>query len=1085
MQLYIDYDDAKVTYVGLGENIAGFVDNGVENRVNLAMFNADGFDHSSGVLATLKFVIVAGNTNVDFNASSYVQDVSFNNIAVAYTNGSVGEVAASLLLGDVTAVAGTEVSIPLSGLKLENIGSMNLDVMYDASVLEFVRIDNVVSGNLIGNAAGGTLSLGYLNAEGLDLLDGKVADLVFNYVIGASAITFDAANADIQDVNFAPVALAFVDGSIDESSYTPPAFVNTLPDTTIEVNSTLAYQYTGTGADLVFALVSGPSGVAIDSSGSFSWTPVYGQAGVYSVVASLTDGVNTLLDTATVTVTGEETYVYEITENATDGTLDNNWYYNVSSAAGTINVVDSTGSAWGSHVIVFGDSAYTGLIHPQELALSNYTISADIYVVGPADADAPLYSGLAIRMTGSEFEYYRFIYRNSSSSNNGQLKLQGYNGSWHISAAWTPDVDFPALETGFHNFKVRVHDGEFQCFIDGQLLPGGPYVDPDPFMAQGYPGIYKYNGSYAEVMFDNFKVQATSVPEQKVVSIKEIQGEGSGSKYDGLAIKTTGIVTASNSKGFFIQDSTGAWNGIYVYNNSNPAIGDEVTLTAFVKEYYGLTELYDVVEYNVNSSGNEVPTPVVITASEFTEAYEGVLVSVLEAMVTAPDLGYGEWEITDSTGSVRVDDVFYSATVDSAAIVNVTGVGYYSYGNYKLLPRDSADVELVDLTEEVMALDHNTGNLVVSVFNNGTIGANKFDGVNYGSGIQWKGTDGLWRAGPVFGSAARGSVNGQSHHNSYSFFDLTNVASDFTAGFMTETVGSVDFDQVTEALITDGLAPNPYGVEILQKTASKSGDDVVYIAYGFINVSSSAIEDFSAGIFIDYDVTPYQSNNGGLALDEHMAYQYAGGTTEPYFGLVAINGMDGAIVTADNLDSEEALRQGVYGYITNVTATDPGTGDQRLWVGTKLENIAVGDTSWVNFAIVAGDNLHDLRANAENAFVLAKDAGITDITVGVEEENGLEIPVEYNISQNYPNPFNPSTTIKYGLPLQSHVKINVYNTLGQLVTRLVDSDITAGYHEVNFNASSLASGVYFYSIQAEAIDGSKNFQIVKKMMLVK
>jgi len=84
--------------------------------------------------------------------------------------------------------------------------------------------------------------------------------------------------------------------------------------------------------------------------------------------------------------------------------------------------------------------------------------------------------------------------------------------------------------------------------------------------------------------------------------------------------------------------------------------------------------------------------------------------------------------------------------------------------------------------------------------------------------------------------------------------------------------------------------------------------------------------------------------------------------------------------------------------------------------------------------------------------------------VSVKNENGL--PSDFELMQNYPNPFNPKTTIKYALPFASHVKIEVFNLLGELVNKLVDSDKTAGYHEVRWNAAGESNGVYFYRITA-------------------
>ena len=103
--------------------------------------------------------------------------------------------------------------------------------------------------------------------------------------------------------------------------------------------------------------------------------------------------------------------------------------------------------------------------------------------------------------------------------------------------------------------------------------------------------------------------------------------------------------------------------------------------------------------------------------------------------------------------------------------------------------------------------------------------------------------------------------------------------------------------------------------------------------------------------------------------------------------------------------------------------------------------------------------------------------------VGVEDETGL--PEDFAIYQNYPNPFNPATTIKFALPTESNVRVVVYNLLGEVVRELSNLNYKAGYHQVNFNASNLSSGIYFYSIEASAVDGSDNFKEVRKMMLLK
>lgn len=80
-------------------------------------------------------------------------------------------------------------------------------------------------------------------------------------------------------------------------------------------------------------------------------------------------------------------------------------------------------------------------------------------------------------------------------------------------------------------------------------------------------------------------------------------------------------------------------------------------------------------------------------------------------------------------------------------------------------------------------------------------------------------------------------------------------------------------------------------------------------------------------------------------------------------------------------------------------------------------------------------------------------------------DNGSALPGQFTLGQNYPNPFNPSTTIRYELSQNAHVVLSIYNVLGQKLLELVNGQITAGEYEVNFDASSLSSGIYFYELK--------------------
>ena len=90
------------------------------------------------------------------------------------------------------------------------------------------------------------------------------------------------------------------------------------------------------------------------------------------------------------------------------------------------------------------------------------------------------------------------------------------------------------------------------------------------------------------------------------------------------------------------------------------------------------------------------------------------------------------------------------------------------------------------------------------------------------------------------------------------------------------------------------------------------------------------------------------------------------------------------------------------------------------------------------------------------------------------------LPTDYMLFQNYPNPFNPSTTIEFTLPEDvSNVKLSIYNALGEKVAELVNSSLSAGRYQYQWNASRVATGMYIYELRTD------KFISVKKMVLVK
>jgi len=146
-----------------------------------------------------------------------------------------------------------------------------------------------------------------------------------------------------------------------------------------------------------------------------------------------------------------------------------------------------------------------------------------------------------------------------------------------------------------------------------------------------------------------------------------------------------------------------------------------------------------------------------------------------------------------------------------------------------------------------------------------------------------------------------------------------------------------------------------------------------------------------------------------------------------------------------------------------------------------------GSGTWITLNTSSTEVIRMARISFTVKVVVTDDEDNTDVDthfVSSEGEPKLVghrnvIPDEFSIAQNYPNPFNPTTTIKFGLPEDSNVKLQIFNLQGQVVATLVDGNLPAGFHNATFDAASLSSGVYFYKIVAG------NFTDIKRMLLIK
>jgi hypothetical protein len=194
----------------------------------------------------------------------------------------------------------------------------------------------------------------------------------------------------------------------------------------------------------------------------------------------------------------------------------------------------------------------------------------------------------------------------------------------------------------------------------------------------------------------------------------------------------------------------------------------------------------------------------------------------------------------------------------------------------------------------------------------------------------------------------------------------------------------------------------------------------------------------------------------------------------------------GFIQNPCNVDSIKAQLFGRWSSGVNVGwAYDPNSDVQQIWPLSE-------DLSYTNAtlktAAMGGFPLGDLyhwwpskytqwlaQASTERANILNTQ---TNGTTGVEQSQST-IPLSYELGQNYPNPFNPTTNINFKLPVRSDVRLMLVNILGQEVKVIATGNYEAGNHTVTLDASSLASGVYFYKLQTEKFSDTKKLVIMK------
>ena len=143
----------------------------------------------------------------------------------------------------------------------------------------------------------------------------------------------------------------------------------------------------------------------------------------------------------------------------------------------------------------------------------------------------------------------------------------------------------------------------------------------------------------------------------------------------------------------------------------------------------------------------------------------------------------------------------------------------------------------------------------------------------------------------------------------------------------------------------------------------------------------------------------------------------------------------------------------------------------------ELKMTTDGGVSWLNQSVPANGSYADIHGSGSFACIAGKKIA-TNTTVSIQQISN-ELPSEFSLEQNYPNPFNPMTNVKIQMPNSGFVKLAVFDITGKEVAVLINRELSTGTYKIYFDASNLATGVYFYRMQ------TNGFTQTKKMLMIK
>ena len=362
------------------------------------------------------------------------------------------------------------------------------------------------------------------------------------------------------------------------------------------------------------------------------------------------------------------------------------------------------------------------------------------------------------------------------------------------------------------------------------------------------------------------------------------------------------------------------------------------------------------------------------------------------------------------------------------------------------------------------------------------------------------------------------SLESSQNENGKGFWDaLTDANGNFSIQMNSDTSGNPHSLRTNNNTIfgSDIVAPDEYSIVITPGTSAYTGKNFTVTASS-ASINGTVRDEFGKPVITEVQANTTQSNFsrrvptdqngvfhvGFLSSELPMSNLYVGSS-------LTSNQNDTNYVTGffgvTSLTSGNAVNHDITIFKTNSTISgrvtfegnSPNMNVQLICMNTDTGFVfAYTDINGYYVAHVS-NKIYTYKLGTQSGSIPPQYA-TSSITVHPGQTNAdlnftfsdvksdnSNTPQAFNLSQNYPNPFNPSTYISYQLPSDAYVTLKIFNILGNEVKTLTNGFIQAGSHQIQFNANGLSSGIYFYIVQANSLNGKQSFHSTKKMILMK